>query len=65
MLCIFYKQGWSIENVFVFTEAWRVINGYAVALDWVPHSMFVKRDANEAREDYFTYFLFILKRRLT
>ena len=48
-----------------FTEAWRVINGYAVALDWVPHSMFVKRDANEAREDYFTYFLFILKRRLT
>ena len=63
MLRIFYKQGWSIE--FFFSEAWRVINGYAVALDWVPHNMFVKRDANEAREDYFTYFLFILKRRLT
>ena len=63
MLSIFYKQGWSIE--FFFRSMERVINGYAVALDWVPHSMFVKRDANEAREDYFTYFLFILKRRLT
>ena len=63
MLSKFYNKERALKMF--FTEAWRVIDGYAVALDWVPHSMFVKRDANEAREDYFTYFLFILKRRLT